>query len=388
MTYETLYSILYLQINLFAVILLLMILAKTLGLSKMIAQRIFSMAVDSTIVLFVSDTAWVLTENGFLPHSAWSILFFKDIYFLATSAMCFFWFVYFEYLQDSPFVKNTRRMRISSAFVWVQAVIIVINHFAGFLYSVDSAGVYHRGPAFALLYVFSYVYVIITCTRALIGVFKKENEHKKKLLLRLAFFPVAPAIAGMVQFKLPSVPLLSSTMALMTLLMYMDSMDEMISIDPLTRLNNRKQAAFHYEQLCKNNDDHIPIYLILFDANKFKSINDTYGHVEGDAALIRVADSLRKGCGILKRRANIARFGGDEFLIMVKAENDRIIDELIAEIRRNLAVLNEEANAPYELTVSVGIAKTDGYAATPLKALAEEADKKLYEDKKKGSENQ
>ncbi|MBR4580097.1 MAG: GGDEF domain-containing protein [Lachnospiraceae bacterium] len=381
MSMEMLYSIIYLEINLFCVLLLVIIRVKTLGLSRMVAQVNFSMAVDSTALFFIADTVWVLTENNFLPYSKFVILASKDVYFLASSIMCYFWFVYFEYLQDSPFVKNKRRMWSSTLFVWVQLILIITNHFTNILYYVDADNVYHRGPLFILLYLFSYAYVLVTCSRALVGSFQKENAAKKPLLIRLALFPVAPAIGGLIQFFVPRLPVICGMLALSTLIIYLDALEQMISIDPLTRLNNRKQLMFHYDQRIKDNDDHIPVYLLMIDANRFKSINDTYGHVEGDAALIRVADALKHGCGKLKRRANIARYGGDEFVILAKAENDRIIEELIADIRAHLKELNEAAKAPYELTISIGVAHTDGQEEPPFKQLAEEADKKLYEEK-------
>lgn len=383
MDMQTLYSILYLEINIFCVALLVIIRVKTQGLSRMVAQRNFSLAVDSMAVFFLSDTLWVLTENGFLPYSKSVIIFAKDIYFLTTSMMCYFWFLYFEYLQDSPFVKNLRRIWIASAFAWIQMLLIIVNHFVPILYYVDENNVYNRGPFFILLYLFSYIYVLYTCARAFIGVFKKEKLAQRPLLIRLALFPILPAIGGLIQFKINKLPVVCGMLALSTLLIYLDAVEQMISIDPLTKLNNRKQLIFHYEQRVKDNDDHIPVYLLMIDANRFKSINDTYGHVEGDAALIRVADAMKLGCGKLKRRANIARYGGDEFVILAKAENDRIIDELIADIRAHLKKLNDDAKAPYELTISIGVAHTDGYEEPTFKELAEEADKRLYEEKAK-----
>lgn len=61
------------------------------------------------------------------------------------------------------------------------------------------------------------------------------------------------------------------------------------------------------------------IYVVI-DVNKFKSINDTYGHIQGDNALKNIAESLRLGCRVLSRRANIARYGGDEFAVLFEAD--------------------------------------------------------------------
>ena len=113
----------------------------------------------------------------------------------------------------------------------------------------------------------------------------------------------------------------------------------------------------------------------------FKSINDTYGHIQGDAALCRIADALRQSCGGLARRANIARYGGDEFVVLVSAESPSVVDALTERIHDTLARLNEKARAPYALSVSVGVATAR--RGESLKDALDVADRRLYEAKKK-----
>lgn len=387
LSYKTLYSILYLEINLLSVAIIAVIRLKTLGLSKMVAQRNFSMALDSMVVFFLSDTYRVIAHNRFLPYWKTGVILSKDIYFLSTALMCFFWFVYFEYLQNSPFVKNRKRLWISSAFVWIQLILIIVNHFVPILYYVDESRTYTRGPLFFLLYIFAYIYVLVTCTRAFIGLLDKRKAEQRQKLLILAIFPIAPAIGGIIQYIVPNIPVVCGMLSIATLVLYLNWITEMVSVDPLTKLNNRKQLVHHYEQWVKGNDEHMDIHFLMIDANRFKSINDTYGHVEGDAALVRVAEALRRGCKVLKHRANIARYGGDEFVIITKGETDESIEELKKAINDSLQVLNEEANSPYPLTVSIGTAMAGGYEKLSFKVIAELADEELYEEKKKLPDN-
>ena len=175
----------------------------------------------------------------------------------------------------------------------------------------------------------------------------------------MSLFPVAPAGAGIVQFLYPQIPLACAALSMATLILYQNWLDEMIAIDPLTRLNNRKQLMYQYEQW-QGSADPTPLYVLLIDANKFKSINDTYGHIQGDAALCRIADALRQSCGGLPRRANIARYGGDEFVVLVSAESSSTVRTLTERIHATLAKLNERARAPYDLSASVGVAAARG----------------------------
>ena len=380
MNFDDLYSMLYLEVNLFSIVLVVIIAIKTMGMTKMVAQRNFIRGAICLIVFFASDTFWVLMENRFFPvYSEIAIIASKNIYFLFTSLTCYSWFIYFEYLQDSPFVKDKKKILISATFVFIQFVLIILNHFTGILYYVNDKQEYTRGPLFLSLYAFSYIYVAVTCTRAFLGVFDKKKEEQRKKLIRLAAFPVAPAIGGVIQFAFPRLPLVCVMLALSVMILYIDWLTEMISVDPLTRLNNRKQLLHNYEQWLRNNEDHTPIYLLMIDADHFKEINDTYGHVEGDAALVRIADALRAACKTFKKRATIARYGGDEFVVLARAENDRIIKEFIENVNFQLDELNKQAGAKYELKVCIGMARTDSVEDRPIKELLAAADEKFYD---------
>ena len=378
----TLYSILYIEINLFSIILVMIIQLKTFGLSRMVAQWNFSMSIFSLIALFLSDTMWVLTASRFIPYSDAAIIAYKDIYFFAASLMCYFWFVYFEHLQDSPLVASRRRTVLSSVFVWIQLLIILINHFTPITYYVNEKGMYERGPLFVSLYAFSYVYVMFTFARALLGVFTPSKRDHRKKLLKLVLFTFFPALGGLIQYVVPRVPALCATLAIVVLMLYLDWTTELISVDPLTKLNNRKQLLFLYEQWTKNNDAHETIYVVMIDANKFKSINDTYGHIEGDAALVLIADAMRKGVAGYRDKVNIARYGGDEFVIIAKGISDEDVEEMKKSIAGELAELNKKAKAPYTVTVSMGVAKIDSSAGLSFSDAAEIADEELYMQKR------
>ena len=171
-------------------------------------------------------------------------------------------------------------------------------------------------------------------------------------------------------------------MAFCVLSFYLDAISDIISIDPLTKLNNRKELMRTISRRMKSyRDDGPDLYLFMVDANLFKGINDTYGHLEGDKALKRIADAMREACKQLKRRATISRYGGDEFVIAAELEKGESPNELSSEINRILGCLNKVDNSPYELTVSIGIAKYDPFIGT-VKQFVSMADEELYKIKK------
>ena len=93
-----------------------------------------------------------------------------------------------------------------------------------------------------------------------------------------------------------------------------------VSVDKLTQVNNRQNLLSYLSYKINNHEE--TVYLIMMDIDKFKTINDTYGHLAGDDALICVAKALKQACAQFKKRPFIARYGGDEFVVILEGTTD------------------------------------------------------------------
>lgn len=152
-------------------------------------------------------------------------------------------------------------------------------------------------------------------------------------------------------------------------------------IDPLTSLLNRRGLERRLEGLIAAADrDGEPLTLLFLDLDRFKSLNDHFGHVEGDRALVALADCLRA-----ETRAHdiVGRYGGEEFLVALP-ECDVDLGLQVAErVRMRLerrAIPVDPEGTP--LTVSVGLAvRHGGESAT---SLIERADQAMYDAKAQG----
>ena len=375
------YAILYLEINIFSLVLIGIVLLKTRGLSQMVAQSNFAMSIIAEMVFFVSDTLFVLVNEGVLPGGKPVMMACKEVYFLATAAMCFFWFIYFEYLRETRFVKRRRYVLYSTSILWLMVIALLANLFNHSLFYIDESGVYRRGPFFILTYILSYSYVLIAFIRVMINLKRDTEATNKDLLIRLAFFPLFPAISGVLQFIYPRLPIACAAISITTLYLYLTWVDQLISLDPLTGLNNRKQLTHTFNNLSKSHEDQDKIRLYLIDVNHFKQINDTYGHLQGDNALKIIAEALKAACKGANRGTVIARYGGDEFVILVSENNNDETIDLKERIKEKLKELSEKKSVPFELTVSVGSACSDN--GDSLKDLILKADKAMYMEKKK-----
>ena len=154
--------------------------------------------------------------------------------------------------------------------------------------------------------------------------------------------------------------------------MYQQMLIKNANTDALTGLANRRSVFEFVEQL---EEKHIAIFGI--DLDNFKSINDIYGHQEGDKALILTSQVLRENMP----ESFIARNGGDEFMVIMLGEYS---SEEIAEIRKTIETKLGEAFSRsanlQEISASVGAAYTDK-GKDYFDRLVAEADARMYEAK-------
>ncbi|MBQ7077581.1 MAG: GGDEF domain-containing protein [Lachnospiraceae bacterium] len=156
-------------------------------------------------------------------------------------------------------------------------------------------------------------------------------------------------------------------------------------IDGLTRLGNRHAMVKMSNELideCVATNDYVLV--MITDVDCFKEYNDTYGHVGGDSVLRQVADIIS---GAVKRIGNVFRFGGDEFVVVVKTSDDKQGELLATRIRnalQHLAIKNENSTVKSTLTLSIGGFITKNAGDYSLDELLERADEALYKVKENG----
>ncbi|MCH7562369.1 MAG: diguanylate cyclase [Gemmatimonadetes bacterium] len=150
-------------------------------------------------------------------------------------------------------------------------------------------------------------------------------------------------------------------------------------IDEVTNLYNRGGFADlgeQYVKLARRSDQ--AITLVHVDIDRFKTINDSLGHHVGDRALRKVAEILR----VTFRRSDlIARLGGDDFAVLALEATGEDAKALVERLRRQVSDSNETSKEPYQLSISVGMARYDGEGRATLEDLLDQADKAMREEK-------
>ena len=149
--------------------------------------------------------------------------------------------------------------------------------------------------------------------------------------------------------------------------------------DELTGLYNRRGFLTLAEQQLKVANRVRKVMLLMFaDLDDMKYINDAFGHQEGDRALIEIGQILKK---TFRESDIVARFGGDEFIVLSLETPDSGMEILANRLREHLDYDNRYENRPYELSVSIGISRYDPENPVDLHDLIVNADKMMYEQK-------
>lgn len=240
----------------------------------------------------------------------------------------------------------------------------------------DSDGVASYGPL-DNLQTYGYILIYLLILIMLIRKYRDRTDYAYREVHGKLIFAdsiLLCACTVYVLFFLPYVIWIGYMLVLLHI--YMGNQRSSIYKDELTQLMNRRSLIKDVSEKIKNDDQWS---LIMIDVNSFKSINDTYGHNEGDRALEKVASVLVE---VAKENDGEAyRQGGDEFVITLNTTEEENIKTICKLIDDRFAECNENDNLPYNLSVSSGYATYDEDTMSTIPDIIELADKRMYEDK-------
>ncbi|MBU4073762.1 MAG: GGDEF domain-containing protein, partial [Proteobacteria bacterium] len=159
---------------------------------------------------------------------------------------------------------------------------------------------------------------------------------------------------------------------------------EMSLRDQMTELYNRRGfITLAEQQIRAANRAQRAMLLTFIDLDGLKWINDTFGHEEGDRALIDAANALRQ---TFRESDIIARLGGDEFAVLSIDAEDMNPEDFSKRLQENIDAGNVKETRPYKLAMSWGTAVYDPGSPLSLDELMSSADERMYAQKKAKSD--
>lgn len=373
-------GILYCTLNVFCISILVMILLRILRSSdKRVSQSMYSLFIMSSAILCTSDLIWGVIDFSYNWKFSDSVDFIANsIYHIFTLVSSYMWYLYAESEQESRTI-STKKGLIVSMIPFVTGISIIIgSYWRQWVFFINDEGVYERGDLYIVHIAICFFYILLTSLKAFIRSFYKENYLKREKYRTLASFCIFPLVAGVFQVLLIGSPMISAGVTFAALQVYMSTREQLISVDPLTKLNNRSEMVKYLDHKMKNRSANRDLYLFIMDIDFFKKINDKHGHVEGDLAITIAADALKNA--VRKTSFFISRYGGDEFVVIGETKQDFEPKEFCALVNEKLEEETRNRGKDYTLHMSIGYFKYTPEIQS-ISDFINAADKYLYKQK-------
>lgn len=151
---------------------------------------------------------------------------------------------------------------------------------------------------------------------------------------------------------------------------------QLATLDELTGISNRRGfmlLAQHSLHFCVRHK--LPAALVFMDLDKFKAINDTYGHAEGDRALKVFAETMKR---VYRESDVYARLGGDEFVVLLSNASEAVAEGVVGRFGAAIAAHNRNAVCPYRMSFSHGVVAFSPDTHRTIDALLADGDSLMY----------
>ena len=361
------------------VILLILLIDDRLHNARQERQIRFNWTILAHIGYFISDICWAAVLSGNLPRTRLLVALFNFTNLVMMHLLAYEWFLYMAASENLDFRKSRRR-RIQCRMPMILSVLaMVVAYVIAPEFWISKTGELNS-LYYMMLILMPVLYMIAAFVISLRNARKTRSREDKKLYLLIGIYPLAIVVSGLIQTIFLDAPLFCFGCTIMMIFFYIQHLQTLVSVDSLTRLNNRGQINRYMDQIVYK--DSVRNTAMMIDIDRFKEINDTFGHGEGDRALTLMAQALRQSVEGIDAPVFIGRYGGDEFTVFVQhAEGDGLPEEIISRIRALLEEKQQQHRLPYDLKISAGYDdlqdKNDSMDACVIRA-----DEKLYEDKK------
>ena len=362
--------------NILAFIILTILFLKAYNPSEKIfvQQRLFlRMVLLNAIIIAIDTTSWLVDGLQGSPALFWNKATNLILYIIIPLAPSM-WILYTDYQIKRSEANLKKIFFILSGILLSNGLLSVASLWTGWYFFVDDYNIYHRGDYIWIFLTLCYALILYSFFTVLFNRDKIIKKHYRSLLL----FYVPYLIGATLQVVNYGVSYAWTGMMIGMLILYINIQVDLLNADYLTGAFNRRQLEGYLRDKVQNSAAKEPFSAILIDLDGFKIINDRYGHHTGDEALKDTVSILRKS---LRQRDFIARFGGDEFIIVMDVDNREALNQTIERILKNVAFFNSEAQRPYKLSFAMGYDVYDPHLKMSYEEFIMKIDELMYLDK-------
>ena len=375
--------IFYVESNIVCLVLFgIMLVHDLLNADRQEKQIKYDRALVSFMLYFISDIFLTAVNCGVLPFTRTNVVITNFADFLLMAGITFNWLNYAVSVEQVR-NRNAKLTIAARLFPFAAATLALIVLFIAAPRTLINDAFEAQPVFFVLMTLVPAIYICAVLFYSIRKARTEKNPADRKMHLQIGMLPLLVLAGGIVEvFFFPDVPIFCFCCTVLMLIFYIKSMESQISMDSLTKLNNRGQLMRYSLQTNHLYKESFKTFVIMFDVNDFKSVNDTYGHAEGDTALVIVSSTLRKVFESFDPASFLCRYGGDEFVAIVHAKDEEDLRPQFDMIRSGIKHECAAINAPYSLSVSIGCSLL-GAEPDSVSECIRRADEKLYEDKAK-----
>ncbi len=343
-------------------------------------RKIFNSLIAINAVVLISDAlSWGVDGKNNIMFKFAHI--FLMCYFIGIILMCALWLVYCDFqLMDKVNRKKRFICYISPAVLFSFLMLMSIKF--KWIYYYDDQNIYNRGKYYYVYTILIGGYIICSLILILIKAKRKSRIYRQDAY-RLTLFAVPPIVCVFLQMIFYKMSLIPISTAIGLLIMFVQRQLELITLDSLTNLNNRRAFERFLRHIISNHDIEQSIFLVFIDLDDFKTINDTHGHQTGDKALKIAAGFLQRIC---VKGDFLARLGGDEFVMVVKRKSIEEVENMYKMIQDTFEKYSENNEYGYKLSCSMGYVKYDALKHSSIDEFLGDVDSHMYSEKRQKKE--
>lgn len=328
------------------ILVILMICSHMVRLRRQGSDKLFTLMIVLTAsACIVEPLTFFIDGRDFMFSRILSILCNSYLYVMNV-IVSYLWLVYV----DLKMFQNNRRIRthyVKYAIPgFIALLLVLLNLRYDFLFYIDDDNCYKRQPL-------GYAFIAVTVLYLIASLVVRRIYYRKSG--RNRFFPIymfiAPIFIGALAQSLSyGVSLAWCSVSLGLVGLYMSLQNELSYSDPLTKLYNRNYLGHIMGEIVRKRTGSGGV---MIDLDYFKSINDNYGHTIGDQALVDAAQLIKS---TVPTDALTVRYAGDEFIVVVYSDDERLVREMIDRLRSALIDFNATSRRQYKLSFSIGYA--------------------------------
>lgn len=362
-------------LNLYSIIILLVILLQSVKYEnrESLQNKVFLLMLKTSMALLVFD---IFSRSDGLENKLFPLLNqLGNFIVFGLSLVIPSLFLIYVHCQIFTKEGKTRKLYIPLIVLnLLNLLFTVFSQFFGNYYYIDENNIYYRGPYFFIPVMLTFILIFL----AFAFIIANNKRFEKKYYYTLLFFAVPPSLSILLQMSFYGISLMLNSIVLSLLIVFLNIQNQSISTDYLTGINNRKSLEGYLERKINSITREKTFSAIIIDIDGFKKINDNFGHNEGDKAL-QTASKLLTAC--LRVNDFIARFGGDEFFIVLDTSNQEDLEYIVSRIRKRTEKYNETSGKKYQISFSMGYAVYDYDLRMDVLEFQKHVDLLMYKEK-------